>query len=220
MSAIEITSLTLGELDTNCYLVGCTTTRQAIIIDPADAGEAIVDQVLALQLKPAAILLTHAHFDHVLGSLAVQLSFDIPIYIHPADNKLLAKTQASAEHWLKHPVDPVPSANLRLTDGQIIQFGQTSVRVLHTPGHTPGSCSFLYRAQNSPEAKEHFQFSEDSILFDGDVLFKDAIGSTQHQYSSKKDLYQSLQKIRELGQLRIFPGHGEAFNSSDQPLLN
>lgn len=220
MSRLGLESFVLGEMDTNCYLLWCEDTRQAVVIDPADAGESIAEEILARQLQPMAILLTHGHFDHVLGSLALQLSFDIPIYLHPDDNFLLAKAQSSAEYWLKHPVDPVPEANHALADGQVIRFGECSLRVIHTPGHTPGSCSFLYTPEEAPDANEQFVFSEMPYLFDGDVIFKEGIGRTDFKYSKKNQLYKSFQLIKDLGTTRIFPGHGESFVSSDQEILS
>lgn len=219
MSQLHVELITLGELDTNCYLAWCDDTQETVIIDPADAGETIAEQILALQLKPTAILLTHGHFDHVLGTLSTQLSFDIPVYLHPADNTLLAKAQKSAEYWLKHSVDPIPPATHTLTDGQHIAVGHCLLQVIHTPGHTPGSCSFYWKPDSSLPDREHFRFSELPILFSGDSVFKDGIGSTNHAYSSKNDLFKSLQKIKSLGSTRIYSGHGEAFISDDNSLL-
>lgn len=219
MSNLGLQSMVVGELQTNCYLLWCENTREAVIIDPGDAGESIAEQILTLQLQPQAILLTHAHFDHVLGSLALQMSFDIPIYLHHADTELLKNAHNSAEHWLKHQVDPVPEANFPLEHNQEITFGECSVRVLHTPGHTPGSCSFLYQPDSTPDTEEQFKFTELPYLFDGDVIFKDGIGETKHSYSNKKEMFASLRAIKDLGVVRIFPGHGESFVSSDQEVL-
>lgn len=208
MSKLQVETITLGELDTNCYIAWCDETKQAVIIDPADAGESIAEQILALQLQPAAILLTHAHFDHVLGTLALQLSFDLPVYLHPADNFLLEGAQKSAEYWLKHSVDPVPPATKALSEGTIISFGECSLQIIHTPGHTPGSCSFYWQTANEPP-----------ILFVGDVIFKEGIGRTDHKYSKKNDLFKSIEKILSLGSTRIYSGHGETFMSEDSSLL-
>ena len=82
---LKIEILVLGELQTNCYLVFDEKSRQALIIDPADSGDTINQTLLDLQLKPHAIILTHGHFDHVLGLLEVKLAWNIPIYAHSAD---------------------------------------------------------------------------------------------------------------------------------------
>lgn len=218
MAKLQIESLTLGELDTNCYIAWCNETLQAVIIDPADAGESIADRVVSLQLEPKAILLTHAHFDHVLGTLALQLSFDIPVYLNSADAFLLEGAQKSAEHWLKHTVDPVPPANFSLQENQIITVGNCELQTIQTPGHTPGSCSFFWKSNEKSDSRD-FSFAQPSALFVGDVIFQNGIGSTDHKYSKKSDLFKSIQKIRDLGHLRIFPGHGEAFLSEDNSLL-
>lgn len=218
MSKLQIETLTLGELDANCYIAWCEETLQAVIIDPADAGESIAERIVALQLEPRAILLTHAHFDHVLGTLALQLSFDIPVYLNNADNFLLEGAQKSAEHWLKHTVDPVPPANYSLDENQIITVGNCELQVLQTPGHTPGSCSFFWESTQKSD-RLSFTFAEPSALFVGDLIFQNGIGSTDHRYSKKNDLFTSIQKIRDLGQTRVYAGHGEAFFSEDNSLL-
>lgn len=212
MSSIGIKPLTLGELDTNCYLVWCESTRECVIIDPADAGEAIVEEILSEQLKPTAILLTHGHFDHVLGSLTLKLSFDLPMYLHPADGFLLEQAQQSAEHWLKHPVDPVPFADKDLSNGQTLQFGNVSLKVMHTPGHTPGSCTFFWQSRNKQADKEHFLFAESNILFCGDLIFANGVGRTDFRYSKKNELWRSIEMLRsEYKGSQCLAGHGESF---------
>lgn len=218
MSKLQIETMSLGELDTNCYLAWCDETKLCVIIDPADAGESIAEQILHLQLQPTAVLLTHAHFDHVLGTLAVQLSFDIPVFLHSADNKLLAGAQKSAEHWLKHTVDPVPPATFELHDGSVIKVGHTQLEVIHTPGHTPGSCTFFWRQTQTSSAQD-FVFAEPSAAFVGDLIFQNGVGRTDHGYSNKNALFKSIQRIRELGPARIYAGHGESFFSQDNSLL-
>ncbi len=209
---VQINTLTLGALQTNCYLVNCVKTLDAIIIDPADDGETIVEEVLTRQLHPLAIILTHGHFDHVLGCLSVKLAFDIPIYLHPSDNFLIKKAQASAEHWTKLSADPVPPADRQLVDGQIISFGQISFQVIHSPGHTPGSCTLLFSPDFNPNHNEANLTTNNQILFAGDVIFKDGFGRTDFQYSRRGQLFKSIDRIRQLAPNALtYPGHGEPF---------
>lgn len=192
---LQIKTLTLGALDTNCYLVWDENTMQALIIDPADDGTTINDQILNLQLQPQAIVLTHGHFDHVLGSLEVKTAWDVPILMHKADKELLSKANSSALHWTGSSGDPVPPADDYLEDGQKISVGQYQFTIVHTPGHTPGQIAFY----------------NDQLIFVGDTIFKEGVGRTDFSYSSSKQLWQSIEKIRSLGSKLVYPGHGDIF---------
>ena len=195
---MQIETLKLGQLDTNCYLAWCEKTDETIIIDPADEGGFISEKILELNLKPVAIILTHGHFDHILGLLELKLNFPkTPIMVHEADLFLIESVQKRAQHWLKMQVNPAPKVDKLLKEGNQIKFGQEALTVLHTPGHTPGSIC-LY---------------SDLIMFTGDTLFRDgAIGRTDLSYSSPKKIQQSLKKIKDLpGSQQMYSGHGASF---------
>ncbi len=195
---MQIETLKLGQLDTNCYLAWCEKTDEVIIIDPADEGGFISEKILELNLKPVAIILTHGHFDHILGLLELKLNFPkTPIMAHEADLFLIESVQKRAQHWLKMQVNPAPKVDKLLKEGNQIKFGQEVLTVLHTPGHTPGSIC-LY---------------SDLVMFTGDTLFKDgAIGRTDLSYSSPKKIQQSLKKIKDLpGSQQMYSGHGASF---------
>ncbi len=216
---LQTKQLTLGELDTHCYLVWCSQTQEAIVIDPGAAGDFISQEILDLQLKPLAILLTHGHFDHCLGSLEVKLNFGIPLLIHEADLGLLARARESARHWLRHSVDPIAPADGVLDTTAVISFGDEQLAVLETPGHTPGSVCY-FSAGKSQGNSEQFVFSEEPILFSGDTLFKGEVGSTNHRYSKPLQLSESLQKIGLLPQnTTVLPGHGELTTLASESYL-
>lgn len=195
-----IKCLTLGQLDTNCYLVWSQKTRQVIIVDPADSGEFISEFILENFLKPIAVVLTHGHFDHVLGLLALKLNFDLPVFLNPADDFLLAQAQASAKHWLGRSVDPVPPADQALVDGQELVVGEHRLSVIETPGHTPGSVCLWVKNEG------------ESFALTGDTLFHQGVGRTDFSYSSSDQLKKSLQKLKSLvpSGTRCYPGHGPA----------
>lgn len=196
---LQVTTLTLGQLETNCYLVWCKKTQECVIIDPADSGDFITQTILDLQLQPLCIIFTHAHFDHVLGSLELRLNFDIPIFMHKNDTQLLKNAKKNAEYWLKRTVDPVPATTNPISEGAILEVGTSKLRVIQTPGHTPGSVS-LFADEPQP------------LLFTGDTLFKAGVGRTDFEYSSPKDLRSSIQKLFSSLPLETicYPGHGEA----------
>ncbi|MBU0974286.1 MBL fold metallo-hydrolase [Patescibacteria group bacterium] len=195
----EILTLTLGELDSNCYLVSCPDTQETIIIDPGDDGSFISEKILELKLKPLCMVFTHGHFDHVLGSLELRLNFDLPIFLHKNDNFLVKDAQKSAIYWLKkHEVAPVPSEVSFISKGQILEFGKCQLEVIETPGHTPGSISLV-------------STSTTTIIFTGDTLFKNSVGRTDFKYSKPLELEKSLQKLFSYPKETLcYPGHGES----------
>jgi len=201
----EILTLTLGELDTNCYLVWCPNTLEAIIIDPADEGSFISEKILELKLKPLCMVFTHAHFDHVLGSLELRLNFDLPIFLHKNDLFLAKKAQESAKYWLKSDeIAPVPSELSFINEGKLLEFGNCILEIVETPGHTPGSIALVSKGKTN-------------IIFTGDTLFKNAVGRTDFQYSRPMDMEKSLRKILSYPKDTVcYPGHGETTTVGDE----
>jgi len=208
---LNIQTLTVGDLETNCYLVSNTVTpgtvartrdssqvgpqNECIIIDPGDDADFISETIINQKLKPLAIILTHGHFDHVLGCLELKLNFNLPIYLHQADAKLYSSANQSAFHWLKKKTLKVPPIDRFIKGGDKIKVGSETLTVIETPGHTPGSIC-LY------DGKNH--------LFTGDTLFKDSVGRTDFSYSKPLQLTKSLAKIFKLPpETAIYPGHGE-----------
>ena len=198
---MEIKTLSLGALQTNCYLVWCSKTQEAVIIDPADEAGYITQEILDLKLKPKYIILTHGHFDHVLGVLELKLNFNIPILLHKKDLTLYQQTQKSAQYWLKIQVDPTPPPDQFIKQNDQIKFGAQTLKVIETPGHSPGSIC-LY----SPPT-----------LFSGDTLFKDGIGRTDFSYSNPKDMQTSLKTLFKLPQdTKVYPGHEDHTTIEDE----
>jgi glyoxylase-like metal-dependent hydrolase (beta-lactamase superfamily II) len=195
---MRIEKLTVGELATNCFLVWEEENEEALIIDPGDSGDFISEKILFLKLRPKMILLTHAHFDHVLAALELQLAFKIPLAMSKKDESILAYMQKSARFWLRaknEPPSPPPKVDKFLDEGDRIRLGKSVFKVLATPGHTPGSLSF-YSVQ-------------EKAVFTGDTLFANGVGRTDLPGSSAKELKKSLKKLLALpGKTRVLPGHG------------
>lgn len=194
--SLHVESLVLGQLDTNCYFLVDEKSGDCIVVDPADDGTSINQLILEKQWQPRSVILTHGHFDHCLGLLEVQLAWDIPAFLHPADLFLVTRAQASAHHWLGYTPDPVPVPQEKLTDGQTLPVGDYQLTVLHSPGHTPGSVCLV----------------SDEFVITGDTVFKDGVGRTDFSYAKPLQLSASIAMLRESYDGRLgYPGHGEAF---------
>lgn len=191
---MRIEKLVVGTLSTNCYLVWEERTRKTLIIDPGDDGGFIIQKIQDLMLTPQNIIVTHGHFDHVLAATELKLAFTIPFLINQADLFLLRQAQQSAKHFLGIDVDPPAEPNKFVKRGNLIKIGQEELKVLETPGHTPGGISLLGKG----------------IIFTGDTLFAEGFGRTDFSYSSKENLQKSLVKLFKLpGKTVVYPGHGE-----------
>ena len=202
---MQIKTLSVGQFQANCYLIWDENTRNCLIIDPGDEADFITEEILRFALHPQAILLTHGHYDHCLGCLEIKLNFDLPIYLNSKDNFLYQNASKSATFWsatkaLKQPPTlPYPKT---------IKLGDETIKIISTPGHTPGSCCFLV----SPVKERNGKAERDlNILFTGDTLFADTIGATNHVYSNSLDLRKSLKTLAKLPpETEIYPGHGES----------
>ena len=210
---LNIQTLTVGDLETNCYLVASSQVEaECIIIDPGDDADFISETIINQKLKPLAIILTHGHFDHVLGCLELKLNFDIPIHLHKNDLKLYSSANQSAKHWLKKNTLEVPPIDQFIKEGDEIKIGSEKLVVIETPGHTPGSICLFY----SPPHNSKF-IIHNSILFSGDTLFKDGVGRTDFSYSKPLQLTKSLERIfKRPPETAIYPGHGETTTIGDE----
>jgi hydroxyacylglutathione hydrolase len=197
MATLHIKQLTLGPLQTNCYLVGDEDTYEAAIIDPAWDGRSIVAAADNDGWEITHILLTHSHFDHVAGLADLKQATSAPIYIHPDAIDMLRETTMSAAFFgLRVPAPPAPDETL--AEGQIITVGSLALNVLYTPGHAPGHVSF-----HLPDYR---------VIFDGDVLFQRGIGRTDLPGGDYETLLRTIKdKLMVLpDETRVFSGHGAA----------
>lgn len=197
---MNILQFPLGELQTNCYIV--INDTKCLIIDPADSGDFILEEVQRRNLEVTGILATHGHFDHILAAGELQMSLEIlyqknfPFYIFKEDMFLVKRVKETAVHFLGHTPRMLPIKRFAYLKEGNMAIGDFTFKVLHTPGHTPGSCSFF--------------FPTDGALFTGDTVFKDAVGDYSHKYSDKKQLMSSVERIKKLDEgVTIYPGHGE-----------
>jgi len=190
-----VACVTTGMFQENCFLYACPQTREAVIIDPGDEPERILEAIKELNLIPKYIINTHGHIDHISGIDAVSAVYPVPLAIHPADvpmytNKAMAEMYGRQAPLVKRKPD------LLLNEGDRITFGTLSLEVLHTPGHTPGGISLVSRPY---------------CVFTGDTLFRRSIGRTDFTGGNYRQIEDSiLHKLYTLDDdLVVFSGHGE-----------
>lgn len=188
---MKITALTVGPVGTNCYLVS-DGNGDAAVIDPGAEGRRILACIAEEGLTPKAILLTHGHFDHIGAVGALQKAFGIPVYIHTDDLEMLSDGEKNGSFAFGFPEASVSGAQT-LSDGETVRAGELAFTLIHTPGHSKGSC--CYRCGG--------------VLFTGDTLFDGGVGRTDLYGGSGRELTASLKKLAGLpGDYQVDPGHG------------
>lgn len=188
-----VVSITVGIFQENCYLYACPETHEAVIIDPGDEASRILQKIESLNLTPRYIINTHGHIDHIAAIDEVSAVYPVPLAIHPADVYMYTEERTARMYGLKAPlVSRKP--DILLEDGDTISFGTLTLKVLHTPGHTPGGICLL---------------SEPYCVFSGDTLFHRSIGRTDFEGGSYDQLVRSIrEKLYTLDEdLVVFPGH-------------
>lgn len=186
-------TLAVGPLQVNCYIIGCPITRKALVIDPGDEAERILATVDASGLKVELVVNTHGHFDHVGGNAFLLEQTGAHLCIHVSDAPFLPRIREHAAHYgLNVRTSPPPDRLLH--GGEALQVGELMLRVLHTPGHTPGGICLLV----------------DGHLFSGDTLFADSVGRTDLPGGSHEELVESIrEKLFVLPAATVVhPGHG------------
>lgn len=190
-----IKTLAVGPIMANCFILGCEETLEAAVIDPGDEADRILLALAESNLTTKLIINTHGHFDHVGANKRLNEVTGAPILIHPLDRPMLSQLADSAAAW-GMAADNSPAPDRELQDGDEVTFGRITLKVLHTPGHTPGGIS-LYT---------------DSEVFVGDTLFAGSIGRTDFPGGSfetlKKSIQQKLFKLSD--DLKVYPGHNQA----------
>ena len=171
MVALEVLQIEAGQMDNFAYLVFCTQTRQAVVVDPSLAPQAVLGVARENQLEIVGLLNTHGHHDHIAGNGEILAAGRVP-------------------HW-GHPLD-LPDADQQLLEGTEVVVGASCIRVMHTPGHTPGSVVLLTGAG----------------LITGDTLFVGRCGRADLPGSDVDLLYDSLQRLKKLDKtFKVYPGH-------------
>lgn len=206
MSATQIKKFELGWLATNCYLIIDQATQRAMVVDPGGQPNEVIAYIKQNQLEPIGIINTHGHGDHISGNSLLSGAFNnLPILIHCQDEAMLTNDQLNLSAQYGFEIGS-PSASRCLNDGDIIEIGQTQVKVIHTPGHTPGSICLL---------------TEDCLL-SGDTLFFESVGRTDFPGGDSHAILESIKnKLYPLAAtMKVYPGHGPSTSIGHEQLHN
>ena len=196
---MDIEQMKVGFMDVFCYIVWCTRTKEALLIDPAGDEERVVDRIKEKALNLKYIVNTHGHPDHTCGNAKLKSLIDAKIIMHEADDEMFSSPQAH-DHARQFGFTPSPPADITVKDGDKIVVGDVSLEVIHTPGHSPGGICLL----------------ADGNLFTGDTLFVGGIGRTDLPGASMGQFMTSI-KERLLSlpdETIVWPGHDYGFKPS------
>ncbi|MCU7556838.1 MBL fold metallo-hydrolase [Macrococcus capreoli] len=207
---MEKIKLPLGQIQTNCYIVH--NAEEILIFDPGDEPEKIINAILPLNKKVVAVVLTHTHFDHIGAVDTICAHYNVPVFVSQEERYWLTDTiKNGSEKFKQYGLEPV----IAKTSPKVINKGIQTISsftfdVRHTPGHSPGSLSFIF----------------DDFAIVGDTLFKESIGRTDLYEGNTQQLLNSIdQQLMVLdAQFVICPGHGPnttiQFESDHNPFLN
>lgn len=192
---MRLETLVVGPFEVNCYLYWDEETKEGVIIDPGAEQGKIFEAVTRFGFEPKAILLTHGHGDHIAAVATVKEKYEIPLYVGDGEEELLASSSANVSAMIGMPIVAPPPDEL-LKDEEVLTIGSIKLRVLATPGHSPGGVCYLDETEGN--------------LFCGDTLFHGSIGRTDFPGCSAEQLLDSIdKKIMSLPDSIIcFPGHG------------
>jgi hydroxyacylglutathione hydrolase len=199
----QIACLVVGLLQGNCYLVRCNAAGDGVVIDPGDEAEGIARELGALNLRPEAILLTHGHLDHANAACDLRKKFRSRVVCHRLDAGLVRARDEEAFLGIVHRPCTVDQ---EVSDGDVLEVGGKQFKVLHTPGHTPGSVCYVM----------------DNLLFSGDTLFQGSIGRMDLPGGSEEDMRSSLtDRLARLDDgMVVYPGHGPSTTIGEEKRFN
>lgn len=203
---MKIEKFVLGSMGTNCYLLINEESKELVMVDPATCPDYLVSHIKSNGYTPKAILLTHAHFDHVMGIDGFVKEFEIPVYLHEEEKKILGDPQLnlSGVFGVSYSYSKVEC----LVDEQILELAGFQFKVIHTPGHTAGGCCYYEEAEG--------------VLFSGDTLFYQNVGRTDFPTGSMSTLVRSIkEKLFCLpDDVMVYPGHDDVTCIADEKVYN
>lgn len=203
---ISIHSLVLGMVQTNCYIIVNDETKETVIIDPADEADTISRFIEKYELKPAAVLLTHGHFDHIMAVLGLKDKYGVDVYAHELEKEVMESTIKNGCAMIGARVSISPDKLFKDRDSLV--FGGMLFEVIFTPGHTQGGVCFYM-----PQVKK---------LICGDTLFAGSVGRTDLPTGSMGTLIRSIkERLMVLSDdVEALPGHGPSTTIGDERKYN
>lgn len=204
-SSFEVIQIPVGAFRANCYLVFCSDSRKAVIIDPGDEGELILQTIREQKLEPEWILLTHGHGDHIGAVGFLKKALDLKVGIHWEEANMLTDARVNLSVLFGESILSPPADRL-FREGDTFDLGDSAIKVLFTPGHSPGGSSFLI----------------DRHVFTGDALFKETVGRTDFPGSSHSRLIKGIREnILALDDdVIVYPGHGPTSTVGEERRYN
>lgn len=190
---MKIHRLIVGDLQTNCYLWADETTGNAIVVDAPDCADKIIEAAQKHDLKITDIILTHGHFDHMLGLYDLKQKTGAKLSVFEKTTEFIKDRELNLSHYVKTAYTPA-DADILLHDGDVIDFYGNKISVIHTPGHTADSICLL----------------NDNTLISGDTLFRQSIGRTDHPTGNTAEEISSInERLMVLpDDTKVYPGHG------------
>ncbi|TCT16784.1 glyoxylase-like metal-dependent hydrolase (beta-lactamase superfamily II) [Natranaerovirga pectinivora] len=205
---MEVKTLILGELQTNCYLIINDKSKSVMIVDPAtDFNNEIDEVILKNQLKPVAVLLTHGHFDHIGSVGYLKNKYNVPIYASKYENDLMSNSALNlSKSFLNMSI--TGEADIIIKDNAVIELDGISIRCIEVPGHTEESICYYIEAEN--------------LLFSGDTLFRNSVGRSDFYNGPSNTLQEKIkEKLLVLPEeTNVFPGHGFATTIEEEKRNN
>ena len=208
---LKISKYVTGALETNVYFLIDTDTHKCVIIDPADNGDHIINIVdNELQAEPLIILLTHAHFDHMLAAKELSRHYGIKIKVNVLDGDNMESPAKNLSSMFDRPFSFEASEYECFNDGDTLRLLDRDIKVIGTPGHTPGSSCFYIEDGLTYTPNGASQSKICPVLISGDTLFQGSFGRTDFPGGSETELYRSIkEKLLVLpNNTSVFPGHG------------